>query len=138
MSTLLEYVVSALVGIPLLAIGLFFTAFPGVRFVKVHIYLRSVRKELEPVARALGATTRTEWVTQKGQVMYFFVFPNEEWITHDQSGKQLSVNPWITLEVSPEGFNIYEPSFSPPMQYSPDFQSLIRAVRRYRDAGIRN
>jgi len=138
MRELLEYIVSSVVGLGILAIGLFFTAFPGARFLRVHAYLRKLRKELEPVARAVGATTKTEWSTEKGKVMYFFVFPKEEWIMDGPGGKPISVKPWITLEVSTDGFNIYVPSFSPPREHTQDYEALVRAVRRLWNASLRS
>jgi hypothetical protein len=119
METAFEYVASAVVGFSILALALFFTAFPGVRFIQAHLYLRKLRRELEPVARAVGATTKTEWNTEKGQIMYFFVFPSRE---------------WMTLEVAPTGFNIYVPSFSPPQPHPPGYDVLFGAAERMRIA----
>lgn len=113
MSSLYEYIAIALIGLVVLAALLFFTAFPGHRFIRVHAYLRSLRKELEPVARAVGASTKTEWAADKEQVMYFFEFPNEKWTISLPGAKDHVVNAWLTLEVGERGFNLYIPSFSP-------------------------
>lgn len=134
MSSLLEYVVGTIVGLLILGAGLFFAAFPGWRFLQVRAQLRKLRSELEPVARAVGAKTKTEWVTEKGQVMYFFELQNEEWSINNGTGQPLAVKPWITLEVSPCGFNVYVPSFSPSREHSPDFEALVRAVHRLKSA----
>ena len=119
MTTALEYIASGMVGFSILTIALFFTAFPGVRFIQVHLYLRRLRRELEPVARAAGATTKTEWSTEKGQVMYFFVFATKD---------------WMTLDVAPSGFNIYTPSFNPLRPRSPEYDVLFSAAERLRIA----
>lgn len=132
MNSLFGYIVSTLAGASLLTILLFFTAFPGVRYIRVQAYLRKLRKELEPVARAVGATTKTEWFTDKGQVMYFFEFPNEKWVINGLTSQSHSVNAWLTLEVGDGGFNIYVPSFSPPKAHTQDYQALIQAVERLR------
>jgi hypothetical protein len=86
MNSAVELVASTAVGLALLSGVLFFTAFPGVRYLRVHLYLRRLRKELEPIARAVGARTKTEWVTDKGQVMYFFEFPREKWTIDNPRG----------------------------------------------------
>lgn len=134
MDSFLEYVVSAIVGVAILGSGLFFTAFPGGRFLQVRAQMRKLRAELEPVARAVGAKTKTEWVTEKGQVMYFVELQNEEWLINNGTEQPSAVKPWITLEVSPSGFNVYVPTFSPPREHSPDFEALVRAVHRLRSA----
>ena len=132
MNSAIEIAASTVAGLILLAGVLFFTAFPGVRFLRVHAYLRGLKKELEPIARAVGARTKTEWVTDKGQVMYFFEFPEEKWTINNPRGADLTVNAWLTLEVGEDGYNVYVPSFSPPKTYSNDYQALIRAVDRLR------
>lgn len=135
MSSILEVVVSALLGMVLLAVGLFFTAFPGLRYIRVQMNLRRLKKELEPVARAFGARTKTEWVSDKGQVMYFFEFPNEKWAIHSPRGDDLSVSAWLALEVDENGYNIYVPSFSPPKNHPPDYQALVTAITRLQSPG---
>ena len=131
MSTVLEYTLSAIVGFALLAVGLFFTAFPGLQYIQVHRYLKRLKAELEPVARAVGAKTKTEWVTDKQQVMYFFEFPTEKWVINNPRGADHTVSAWLTLEVGAGGYNVYVPSFSPPINLSPDYQALVTAVNRH-------
>lgn len=135
MDAILEYTLSAFLGLALLTTGLFFTAFPGLRYIRVHRYLRRLKRELEPVARAVGARTKTEWVTDKGQVMYFFEFPTEKWDINNRTGNALSVSAWLTLEVNESGYNIYVPSFTPPRTLSPDYQALVNAVTRLQQSG---
>jgi hypothetical protein len=135
MGTVFEFVLSAIIGVALLAAGLFFTAFPGRRYIRVQRYLRRLKRELEPVARAVGARTKTEWVTEKGQVMYFFEFPAEKWDIDNPKGTAISVNAWLTLEVDDTGYNIYVPSFTPPRSLSPDYQTLVNAVTRLQQSG---
>lgn len=130
MGSALEYLLGMVVGLPVVGALLFFTAFPGAQFIRVHAHMRALRKELEPVARAVGAITSTRWVTEREQVMYYFSFPNEKWAIGG-----LTVDAWLTLEVSADGFNVYVPSFSPPKQYSDDYQALERAVHRLRNRG---
>ena len=137
MSTALEYTLSAVVGFALLAVGLFFTAFPGVQYIQVHRYLRRLQAELEPIARAVGAKTKTEWVTDKRQVMYFFELPNETWAINDSRGAGHAVKAWLTLEVGAGSYNVYVPSFSPPIKHSPDYEALVAAVTRLRASAIR-
>ena len=131
MPAVLEYAVSAIVGLPLVAVGLFFTAFPGVQYIQVHRYLKRLKAELEPVARAVGAKTKTEWVTDKRQVMYFFEFPTEKLVINNPRGDDRTVNAWLTLEVGAGGYNVYIPSFTPPMNLSPDYRALVMAITRH-------
>lgn len=56
-----EILVSGIVGFSILALWYFFFEFPGLFFLKTHLRLRKLKRELEPVARAVGATTSTEW-----------------------------------------------------------------------------
>ncbi len=131
MPAVLEYILSTIIGFALLVVGLFFTAFPGVQYIQVHRYMKRLKAELEPVARAVGAKTKTEWVTDKRQVMYFFEFPTEKWVINNPRGADRTVNAWLTLEVGAGGYNIYVPSFTPPITLSPDYQALVTAVKRH-------
>ncbi len=131
MSTVLEYALSAVIGVALLGAGLFFTAFPGWQYLKVNLYLRRLKAELEPVARAVGATTKTEWVTDKRQVMYFFELPEEKWLISNGSGQSKAVSAWLTLEVGASGYNLYVPSFTPSKDLSSDYQALVAAIKRH-------
>jgi hypothetical protein len=130
MPAVLEYTLGAIVGFALLAVGLFITAFPGVQYIQVHRYLKRLKAELEPIARAVGAKTKTEWVTDKRRVMYIFEFPMEKWVINNPRGADHTVNAWLTLEVGPGSYNVYVPSFTPPINLSPDYQALVTAVSR--------
>lgn len=132
MSTFLGYALSAVVGVTLLGAGLFFTAFPGWQYIKVRLYLRRLKAELEPVALAVGARTKTEWVTDKGQMMYFFEFPEERWLIDSSSGQSKAVSAWLTLEVGAGGYNLYVPAFTPPKELSSDYEALVAAINRHR------
>ena len=132
MGTVLEYALSAVVGAALLSAGLFFTTFPGWQYIKVRLYLKQLKSELEPVARAVGAKTKTEWVTDKAQVMYFFEFPEEKWLIEHVGGKNIAVSAWLTLEVGAGDYNLYVPSFTPPKQLSSDYQALLAAINRHK------
>jgi hypothetical protein len=136
MPAILEYTLSAVVGLALLATGLFFTAFPGWQYIQVHRYLKGLKAEFEPIARAVGAKTKIEWVTEKAQVMYFFEFPSEQWMIESTRGNETTVNAWLTLEVGSDGYNIYVPSFTPPKQMSQDYAALVNAITRHRASEI--
>lgn len=135
MSSIFEGVVIVLLGVVLLALGLFFSAFPGLRYIRVQMNMRRLKKELEPVARAFGARTKTEWIADKGQAMYFFEFPNEKWVIHNPRGDDLSVSAWLALEVDENGYNVYIPSFTPPKTHPPDYKALVAAVTRLQNPG---
>lgn len=125
MGDVLIQVVGALLGLAVMSAGVFFTGMPGMQILKSYRYLRRLKAELEPVARAVGATTSTGCDTRTGTRMYYFTFPNEKWAVE---GKEVAA--WLTLMVSADGFNLYVPSFSPPIERSADYEALVRAIQR--------
>lgn len=124
MSFFLQIVISGIVGFGLLALWYFFVEFPGVFFLKTRWRLRKLRRELEPVARAVGATTSTGWHSDRKLLLYFFAFPNVQ-------GPMDNEKWWMTLEIDPAGIgNIYLPSFSPPQPRPTELEVLYLAAKR--------
>lgn len=123
-----QIVVGSIVGFSILALWYFFVEFPGVFFLKTRLRLRKLRRELEPVARAVGATTSTEWHGDRNLLLYFFEFPNVR-------GPMDNTKWWMTLEVDPAGIgNINVPSFSPPQPRPSELEVLYVAAKRLRRA----
>lgn len=129
MESMLFNVAGGALVIAIVSLGIFFTGMPGMRILKSYLLLRRIKAELEPVARAVGATTSTLCDPSRGCYMYYFSFPQEKW-----SFDNCTTDAWITLLLSPEGFNVHVPSFSPPIEYSDDFKALVCAVRRLKAA----
>lgn len=124
MSFFIEIVVSGMVGFGVLALWYFFVEFPGVFFLKTRLRLRKLRRELEPVARAVGATTSTGWHSDRKLLLYFFEFPNVQCPMDNTKW-------WMTLEIDPAGIgNIYLPSFSPPQPHPSELEVLYVAAKR--------
>jgi hypothetical protein len=119
-----------MIAIFLLAISLFFTAFPGREFIQAKFAIRKLRVELEPVARALDAKTKIEWDSNKRAMLYFFEFPNEPLVDIGHLGEPHPIPQWITLIVSNRGLNIYTPSFSPPAPASEKINILLKTLQK--------
>lgn len=118
------------VGVLVLVIGLFFTAFPGRDFIQAKLAVNKLKNELEPLARALEAETKVEWDSDKRAMLYFFEFPKEALVDVGCHGNPHSIPQWVTLTVSKYGFNIYTPSFNPPLPESERINLLLKTIHR--------
>jgi len=105
-------------GVLLLVGGSFFLNMQGLSIIKGALYLRNLRRQIDPVAEACGATASTKWFDSTW--CHYYSFPDGN---------------WVTLKGWERGFNFDTPSWNPGFEKNtPHLDVLIGAIRAFRDA----
>jgi hypothetical protein len=117
----LIYYISIYVVLFLLFLGYFFTDIPGVKIIKSWIYLRRLKKNLDPVALAISAKISSKCDFESGNFYHYYEFPDGN---------------FITLMVWEDGFNVFLPNWNPGYEKKTEgLEILKRTIEKARVSG---
>lgn len=107
----------AFVSLMLFIAGIFFTAMDGKRQIKSWLFVRKIRRKIDPLATSVGATVSTNWKESPTWHLYYTF----------QDGN------FITLSGSEHGFNVFTPNWKQGFEKeTPQFEVLMNAIARSR------
>jgi len=114
----LIYFASIYVVLFLIFLGMFFTESPGIKIIRSWIYLRSLKRTLDPVALAISAEISSTCDFESGNFYHYYKFPDGN---------------FITLTVWENGFNVFRPNWNPGYEkHTEGLEILDRSIEKLR------
>ncbi|QPC33163.1 hypothetical protein IS481_08485 [Caldimonas thermodepolymerans] len=84
-------------------------------WIRGHLRLRNIRRELDPLARSLGADVSTK-ADDWGCYYHYYGFDDGN---------------WVTICIGPNGANVYTPNWNPGFEKNtPGLEQLLKVAHR--------
>jgi hypothetical protein len=110
---------SALIAFALFIAGYFFFHLPGNAIIQTLFYLRRLRRQLDPLALAIGAEVSVRH--GEGESFLTYAFPDGN---------------YIVLTVWGDGFSVWSPNWNPGHEkHTEGFAQLMRAIEKIPHSG---